>query len=105
MTDGCLYYFQYTTVSTLPKKKTNHPKIRKVVILDCFPPQDKEPKGIIPLENLSVREMEDTHKQVHLHVLFIPPKRFIKHDHDLTDSISLLDLLLYFVVKLVIYDV
>ncbi|XP_056608968.1 cytohesin-3 [Triplophysa dalaica] len=43
LTDGCLYYFQYTT--------------------------DKEPKGIIPLENLSVREMEDTHKQHCLELL------------------------------------
>ncbi|KAG9263884.1 cytohesin-4 isoform X1 [Astyanax mexicanus] len=37
LTDSCLYYFQYTT--------------------------DKEPKGIIPLENLSVKEVDDPHKQ------------------------------------------
>ncbi|KAK3552900.1 hypothetical protein QTP86_028010 [Hemibagrus guttatus] len=37
LTDSCLYYFQYTT--------------------------DKEPKGIIPLENLSIREVDDPHKQ------------------------------------------
>ncbi|XP_076839079.1 cytohesin-1-like isoform X2 [Brachyhypopomus gauderio] len=45
LTDSCLYYFQYTT--------------------------DKEPKGIIPLENLSVREVDDPHKQFCLE-LFIP---------------------------------
>ncbi|KTG32779.1 hypothetical protein cypCar_00014364 [Cyprinus carpio] len=33
LTDNCLYYFEYTT--------------------------DKEPRGIIPLENLSIREVED----------------------------------------------
>ncbi|KAG5279662.1 hypothetical protein AALO_G00080230 [Alosa alosa] len=37
LTDSCLYYFQYTA--------------------------DKEPKGIIPLENLCVDEVEDPHKQ------------------------------------------
>ncbi|XP_013885293.1 cytohesin-1 isoform X2 [Austrofundulus limnaeus] len=36
LTDNCLYYFEYTT--------------------------DKEPRGIIPLENLSVRELEDSKK-------------------------------------------
>lgn len=45
LTDNCLYYFQYTT--------------------------DKEPKGIIPLENLSVREVNDPHKQFCLE-LFLP---------------------------------
>lgn len=28
------------------------------------PPQDKEPRGIIPLENLSIREVEDSKKPV-----------------------------------------
>ncbi|TRY87819.1 hypothetical protein DNTS_015722 [Danionella cerebrum] len=37
LTDSCLYYFQYTT--------------------------DQEPKGIIPLENLCVKEVEDQQKQ------------------------------------------
>ncbi|XP_030638813.1 cytohesin-3 [Chanos chanos] len=37
LTDNCLYYFQYTT--------------------------DKEPKGIIPLENLNVRAVNDQQKQ------------------------------------------
>ncbi|XP_062874480.1 cytohesin-1-like [Trichomycterus rosablanca] len=45
LTNSCLYYFQYTT--------------------------DKEPKGIIPLENLSVREVDDTHKQFCFE-LFLP---------------------------------
>ncbi|XP_047568738.1 cytohesin-3 isoform X2 [Lutra lutra] len=36
LTDNCLYYFEYTT--------------------------DKEPRGIIPLENLSIREVEDPRK-------------------------------------------
>ncbi|XP_022091383.1 cytohesin-1-like isoform X3 [Acanthaster planci] len=36
LTDNCLYYFEYTT--------------------------DKEPRGIIPLENLQIREMEDGKK-------------------------------------------
>ncbi|MXQ94069.1 hypothetical protein E5288_WYG008500 [Bos mutus] len=38
LTDNCLYYFEYTT--------------------------DKEPRGIIPLENLSIREVEDPRKPV-----------------------------------------
>ncbi|XP_051571908.1 cytohesin-3-like isoform X2 [Myxocyprinus asiaticus] len=48
LTDSCLYYFQYTT--------------------------DQEPKGIIPLENLSVKEVEDTHKQFCLE-LFSPHRK------------------------------
>ncbi|KAK2088843.1 Cytohesin-2 [Saguinus oedipus] len=38
LTDNCLYYFEYTT--------------------------DKEPRGIIPLENLSIREVDDPRKPV-----------------------------------------
>lgn len=30
----------------------------------CTAPQDKEPRGIIPLENLSIREVEDSKKPV-----------------------------------------
>lgn len=37
LTDNCLYYFEYTT--------------------------DKEPRGIIPLENLSIREVDDPGNQ------------------------------------------
>lgn len=36
LNDNCLYYFEYTT--------------------------DKEPRGIIPLENISVREIQDRSK-------------------------------------------
>uniref|UniRef100_A0A3B3SSW0 Cytohesin 1 n=1 Tax=Paramormyrops kingsleyae TaxID=1676925 RepID=A0A3B3SSW0_9TELE len=43
LTDNCLYYFEYTT--------------------------DKEPRGIIPLENLSIREVEDSKKPVSHHLL------------------------------------
>lgn len=32
--------------------------------LSSQPPQDKEPRGIIPLENLSIREVEDSKKPV-----------------------------------------
>ncbi|XP_021481170.1 cytohesin-3 isoform X1 [Oncorhynchus mykiss] len=42
LTDNCLYYFEYTT--------------------------DKDPIGIIPLENLSVREIEDSTKQYCLEI-------------------------------------
>uniref|UniRef100_H3CGV1 Cytohesin 1b n=1 Tax=Tetraodon nigroviridis TaxID=99883 RepID=H3CGV1_TETNG len=45
LTDSCLYYFEYTT--------------------------DKEPRGIIPLENLSIREVEDS-KKPNCFELFIP---------------------------------
>lgn len=48
LTDGCLYYFQYTT--------------------------DKEPKGIIPLENLCVKEVDDPHKQFCLEVYSLHQK-------------------------------
>ncbi|KAK3529580.1 hypothetical protein QTP70_032003 [Hemibagrus guttatus] len=48
LTDNCLYYFEYTT--------------------------DKEPRGIIPLENLSIREVEDS-KKPNCFELFIPDNR------------------------------
>ncbi|TRY66290.1 hypothetical protein DNTS_023462, partial [Danionella cerebrum] len=47
LTDNCLYYFEYTT--------------------------DKEPRGIIPLENLSIREVED--KKPNCFELFISDSR------------------------------
>ncbi|CAG00220.1 unnamed protein product, partial [Tetraodon nigroviridis] len=47
LTDNCLYYFEYTT--------------------------DKEPRGIIPLENLSVKEVED--KKPNCFELFIPDNK------------------------------
>ncbi|TMS10806.1 Cytohesin-2 [Larimichthys crocea] len=48
LTDNCLYYFEYTT--------------------------DKEPRGIIPLENLSIREVEDPRKP-NCFELYIPNNR------------------------------
>ncbi|CDQ63951.1 unnamed protein product [Oncorhynchus mykiss] len=48
LTDNCLYYFEYTT--------------------------DKEPRGIIPLENLSIREVDDS-KKPNCFELFIPDHR------------------------------
>ncbi|KAF0025634.1 hypothetical protein F2P81_022515 [Scophthalmus maximus] len=48
LTDNCLYYFEYTT--------------------------DKEPRGIIPLENLSIREVEES-KKPNCFELFIPNHR------------------------------
>ncbi|CAL8266017.1 unnamed protein product [Gadus morhua 'NCC'] len=47
LTDNCLYYFEYTT--------------------------DKEPRGIIPLENLSIREVED--KKPNCFELYIPDNK------------------------------
>ncbi|XP_054898605.1 cytohesin-1b isoform X2 [Poeciliopsis prolifica] len=49
LTDNCLYYFEYTT--------------------------DKEPRGIIPLENLSIREVEDS-KKPNCFELFIPNNKY-----------------------------
>lgn len=63
LTDNCLYYFEYTTVS----EAAQPPQSRGPL---CRPsphrslPQDKEPRGIIPLENLSIREVEDPRKPV-----------------------------------------
>ncbi|XP_029554805.1 cytohesin-1 isoform X1 [Salmo trutta] len=48
LTDNCLYYFEFTT--------------------------DKEPRGIIPLENLSIREVDDS-KKPNCFELFIPDHR------------------------------
>ncbi|KAA0725014.1 SEC7 and coiled-coil domain-containing protein 1 [Triplophysa tibetana] len=48
LTDNCLYYFEYTT--------------------------DKEPRGIIPLENLSIREVEES-KKPNCFELFIPDNK------------------------------
>lgn len=45
LTDNCLYYFEYT--------------------------QDREPKGIIPLENLQIREVTDA-KKPHCFELYLP---------------------------------
>ncbi|XP_029179051.1 cytohesin-1 isoform X3 [Nylanderia fulva] len=51
LNDNCLYYFEYTT--------------------------DKEPRGIIPLENIQVREIQDRHKP-HCFELYAAGSEFIK---------------------------
>lgn len=51
LNDNCLYYFEYTT--------------------------DKEPRGIIPLENIKVREVTDRHKN-HCFELYASGCDFIK---------------------------
>ncbi|KAG8230896.1 hypothetical protein J437_LFUL002927 [Ladona fulva] len=51
LNDNCLYYFEYTT--------------------------DKEPRGIIPLENIRVREVQDRHKP-HCFELHATGTEFIK---------------------------
>lgn len=51
LNDNCLYYFEYTT--------------------------DKEPRGIIPLENIQVREVQDRHKP-HCFELYADGSEFIK---------------------------
>ena len=51
MNDNCLYYFEFTT--------------------------DKEPRGIIPLENIRVREVSDRSKQ-HCFELFSANNEVIK---------------------------
>ncbi|XP_054012526.1 cytohesin-1 isoform X5 [Hylaeus anthracinus] len=51
LNDNCLYYFEYTT--------------------------DKEPRGIIPLENIKVREVQDRHKP-HCFELYAAGSEFIK---------------------------
>ncbi|PWA21437.1 hypothetical protein CCH79_00003144 [Gambusia affinis] len=62
LTDNCLYYFEYTTVSAGLQMKT-------LCVLD------KEPRGIIPLENLSIREVEDS-KKPNCFELFIPNNKY-----------------------------
>lgn len=51
LNDNCLYYFEYTT--------------------------DKEPRGIIPLENIQVREVQDRSKP-HCFELYAAGSEFIK---------------------------
>lgn len=63
LTDNCLYYFEYTTVSACAASPP--PGLgRRRGWLSAFVPQDKEPRGIIPLENLSIREVDDPRKPV-----------------------------------------
>ena len=65
LTDNCLYYFEYTTVSAgLRVLQVSGPSVAGGDWLSTLVPQDKEPRGIIPLENLSIREVEDPRKPV-----------------------------------------
>ena len=69
LTDNCLYSFEYTTVSEgwvahCPSASEGPLLVPHVRLLCALPPQDKEPRGIIPLENLSIREVEDPRKPV-----------------------------------------
>lgn len=69
LTDNCLYYFEYTTVSAGWQMKALLRSCKacscSVIGFICFP-KDKEPRGIVPLENLSIREVEDSKKPVNL---------------------------------------
>lgn len=58
LNDGCLYYFEFTT--------------------------DKEPKGIIPLENVNVREVDDKTKQFCFEIYSTTNDKIkaCKHDSD-----------------------
>ncbi len=76
LTDNCLYYFEFTTVRESALLQFNdwiiQYKYKTSVVFYCghmcF--QDKEPRGIIPLENLSIREVDDSKKPVSFLTLF-----------------------------------
>ncbi|UYV64043.1 CYTH1 [Cordylochernes scorpioides] len=55
LNDNCLYYFEYTTVGGLAVATGFFMLIGGYV-------QDKEPRGIIPLENVQVRDVQDRNK-------------------------------------------
>lgn len=68
LTDSCLYYFEYTTVRIcLPATTRRWSDVFNVHLLL----QDQDPIGIIPLENLSVRKLQDTSRPVRNHLLLI----------------------------------
>lgn len=85
LTDNCLYYFEYTTVSVCSFDivtawwcwiciATDLHKSHFIFHFQMnlsFCHQDKEPRGIIPLENLSIREVEDPRKPVSLRFFWI----------------------------------
>lgn len=85
LTDNCLYYFEYTTVSRggpdpplppPPPRRARPGSQRSEAEAEAgrvLSPQDKEPRGIIPLENLSIREVEDPRKSVSCLLLPPPP--------------------------------
>lgn len=60
LTDSCLYYFEFTTVSNRGRERPS-----AAAAANLIPLQDKDPIGIIPLENLCVRKLQDTRKPVH----------------------------------------
>lgn len=62
MTDSCLYYFQYTTVSLKLAFSSSLPHGGQNCLLLLR--QDKDPIGIIPLEDLCVRPLQDAGKPV-----------------------------------------
>lgn len=59
LTDNCLYYFEFTTVSAFRPKSPPQYLTFLCFSYSVWFLQDKEPRGIIPLENLSIREVED----------------------------------------------
>ncbi|KAF3846302.1 hypothetical protein F7725_003380 [Dissostichus mawsoni] len=81
LTDNCLYYFEYTTVSTISFSVTVKTVLPLFLLFPCAAlslteflfVQDKEPRGIIPLENLSIKEVED--KKPNCFELFIPDNK------------------------------
>lgn len=63
LADSCLYYFQFTTVSQGPAGPSGAGP-SGAAAANLVPAQDKDPIGIIPLENLGVRKLQDTSKPV-----------------------------------------
>jgi cytohesin len=59
LNDGCLYYFELTDVIL----NVLNDKFEKYFLQNVIYLKDKEPRGIIPLENVNVREVDDKTKQ------------------------------------------
>lgn len=58
LNDGCLYYFELTAVTKLENACASKGDSKSKTKI-----KDKEPRGIIPLENVNVREVDDKTKQ------------------------------------------
>ncbi|EPY86791.1 cytohesin-1 isoform 7 [Camelus ferus] len=76
LTDNCLYYFEYTTRPLGYRDPDmclgdTHAFLDPVLVSEH---KDKEPRGIIPLENLSIREVEDS-KKPNCFELYIPDNK------------------------------
>lgn len=71
LTDSCLYYFEYTTVRICLPATTPPPLVVGCVFNIHLLLQDQDPIGIIPLENLSVRKLQDTSRPVRTHLFLI----------------------------------